>query len=202
MMVVVAVKRVHVQGRTRTVRKALKELASQVDIEIPHPWAAEFCSEVQSRTTREVDDDAGQGFVERHVSVTVALDSSPLPQRLGKRRAESDPDILDTVMIVDMDVTLTGHIDIEQPVTGDLVEHVIEKRYATRTRALTRPVEHDGDGNGRFQGGSGDARTALGQGNFSINGGRQGYTLGTGKATGRAAWQPSVSLDRRNASER
>lgn len=52
--------------------------------------------------------------------------------RLGQRLPDRDPDILDGVVRIDMQITLRFDLEIDQAMTCDLIQHVIEKRDAGR----------------------------------------------------------------------
>src|SRR5690348_17282436 len=67
--------------------------------------------EDEERTAGEVDDDARERFVERHVGVTEAADAALLAECLRERFAEDEADVFDGVVIVD--VRVAGGDDIE-----------------------------------------------------------------------------------------
>ena len=58
-----------------------------------------------------------------------------------KRLADRDPDVLDRVVEVDLDVTLRAHGQIEQAVLGEALEHVVEEGDPGRDLVLAGAVE-------------------------------------------------------------
>src|SRR6185437_10868916 len=64
-------------------------------------------------------------------------------ERLAQRLSERDPDILDGMVRVDVQIALRGDREIEHAVARDLIEHVIEKGDARRKRGLSGAVDVD-----------------------------------------------------------
>ncbi len=71
---------------------------------------------------------------------------------LGEGLAEGDADILDGMVVVDVQVAVAFDIQVDQPVTGDLVEHVLEERHTDGEARLAGAIEIDGDLDLGFQG--------------------------------------------------
>src|SRR5712692_7725760 len=63
--------------------------------------------------------------------------------RAGDRLAERDPDVLDRMVGVDLQIAFRLDIEIEHRVARDLIEHMIEKRHAGREGRLAAAVEVD-----------------------------------------------------------
>ena len=108
--------------------------------------------EFQPGTPGEVDHDARQGLVQRHVAVAVTGQALLVAPGLGQRLTDGDADILDRVVGVDMEVADGLHIEVDQPVAGDLVEHVIEEGHAGGEFPLSGAIEIETHGNLRLQG--------------------------------------------------
>ena len=62
--------------------------------------------------------------------MSVTTDTFLVSNGLGQCLSHSDTDILDGMMVVDMQITLRFYFQIDQTVTGDLIQHVVEKRNA------------------------------------------------------------------------
>ncbi len=62
---------------------------------------------------------------------------------LGEGLAEGDADVLDGVVVIDVQVALAFDIQVDQPVTGDLVEHVLEKGHADGESRLAGAIQID-----------------------------------------------------------
>ena len=108
--------------------------------------------EHQKRPAGNVDRDAGQRLVHRQVDVGVARDALHVAERLLHRLAERDADILGRVVVIDVQVALGPHRDVDQRVARQLVEHVVEKADAGRDRRRAAAVEVDRDGDVGFLG--------------------------------------------------
>ena len=72
---------------------------------------------------------------------------APLAERLIERLAEGDADVLGGVVLVDVQVALGAHGQVEARVARQAVEHVVEEADAGGDVAVTRAVqvEHDLD---------------------------------------------------------
>ena len=79
--------------------------------------------------------------------MTVTAHAFFIAYRFRKRLAERDSDILHGVMGIDMQIALGFDIEVDQTVTRDLVEHMVEKRHAGIQLLLTGAikVDHDAD---------------------------------------------------------
>ena len=94
--------------------------------------------EHQERPPRNVDRDAGQRLVHRHVHARIAGDALHVAERLLHRLAERDADVLGGVVVVDVQVALGLHGDVDARVAREQVEHVIEEADAGRDLATRR----------------------------------------------------------------
>src|SRR3546814_9487700 len=79
------------------------------------------------RPRRNVERDARQRLVHRAQRVAVAADAALVAQRLGDRLAHRDAGILDGMMLVDMEIAHRLHVEIDQRMSRELFEHMIEK---------------------------------------------------------------------------
>src|SRR5664279_934594 len=83
--------------------------------------------EDDERPAGEIDDRSRESLVERHVTGAEAFDSRARSERLVESLAESESDVLDGVMRVDVHVAGRPHGEIETCVPGDRLEHVGQK---------------------------------------------------------------------------
>ena len=104
MMAVYAIERLDVQREAGVSGQGLKELAHQLSVEGADPLGREFGPEDEERPARHVERDARQGLVHRQEAVGVAGQAALVAERLGKRLADGDADVLDRVVIVDVAV--------------------------------------------------------------------------------------------------
>ena len=60
--------------------------------------------------------------------------------RFGKGLPEGNATIFGTMMVIYLDITRTSDVNINQTMTHNLVEHVVDKRHTRIELALTSPV--------------------------------------------------------------
>ena len=94
--------------------------------------------------------------------MTVTKDAFFVAHRLGERLPQRDADVFDGVMIINMQIARGVDIQIDQAVTGNLIEHVIQERDPCRQFLLACAVQIDGDANLRLVGMAGDICSAHG----------------------------------------
>src|SRR5690606_10259424 len=136
---------VDVQRDLRVIDEAAEELGGEVDVEAADERARERHVPLQPGTSGEIDDDARERLVERNVGMAVATDALLVADRARDRLAERDADVLDRVVRVDVQVAFALDLQIDESVTRDLVEHVVEERHAAGELALAGAVEIDED---------------------------------------------------------
>ena len=77
--------------------------------------------------------------------VGIARDALHIAERLFERLTERDADILGGVVVIDVQVALGLHGDVDARVPRQEVEHVIEEADPGRDRRRAGAVEIDGD---------------------------------------------------------
>src|SRR5574343_1497962 len=152
MVGILAAQVVDVQRHAGMVNQAVEKFGHQINVEGDNRGTRELDVEFQARTAGKIDHDTRQGFVERHVAVTVAGQPLFIAPGLGQRLPESDADILDSVVGIDMQITLGVDIKVDQAMTGDLVEHVVEEGHAGGKFALAGTIEVETHGDLRLEG--------------------------------------------------
>lgn len=115
------------------------EIAAQVRGESPAEFFDESEGEVlgvgrssrsvefQLRAIAEVDDGSAQGFVHGDVGVAVASDARLVAQGLAEAFADDDAGIFHGVVEIDVDITIDLDLQINQRVSGEKSEHVVEE---------------------------------------------------------------------------
>ncbi len=89
----------------------------------------------------DIDHGRAQRLVQRHHRLAEAPDARAVAERLAKGAAEHDPDVLDGVMLVDMEIAAGLNRKVEEAVTGEALEHVVKEGHAGVDRAASRAVE-------------------------------------------------------------
>ena len=145
MMSVVSAQAVDMQCHLGVVDEALEKLVQQVHIKITDAGPRVVCMIFKAGTSGEIDDHARQRFVERYVGMSIAANTALVTNRPVDCLAQRDADILYRMMCVDMQIALRPDLDIQHAVTGNLVQHVVEKGHTRLKGTATASVEVDGN---------------------------------------------------------
>ena len=86
-----------------------------------------FCVDHRGAASSEVDCDDSQSFVHGHHEISRPKDAALAAQRLRKRLAEGDADVLQGVVLIHGEVAASPEIQIERAVTGQQFQHVVEE---------------------------------------------------------------------------
>lgn len=151
MVGIFALQVVDMQGHGSMVDEAVEELAKQVDIEVADAGARIFDTILKSRPPGKVYDDARQGFIERHIAVTVAAYAFFVADGLGKCLTQGDADVFHRVVGIDMQIALGDDIQIDQTMARHLIKHVLKKRHASIETRFTAAIQIDLHRNLGFQ---------------------------------------------------
>src|SRR5690349_6325722 len=162
MMRVQAAQVVDMQRNAGMIDEAAEKFDREIDVERADARTRERHVEFEARPSGKIDHDARQRFVERHVRVSVAANALLVADGLCNGLAKRDADVFDGMVVVDMRIAMRFDVQIDQPVTGDLVEHVIEERHARGQLLLTGAVQVDRCTDLRFAGVANDFRKAHG----------------------------------------
>lgn len=141
----------NMQGHAGMIDQPLEKLVNEINIELTNHCPRKGDIEFQPRPAGKVDHDARQGLVKRNVAMAITGQSLFVTPGLGQRLPDGDTDILHRVMRIDMEIAIGLHIKIDQAMTGNLVEHVVEERYASGKLALTGAIKIETHGNLRLQ---------------------------------------------------
>ena len=110
----------------------------------------------------EIDGRGDQRFFHRQREVAVAADAGFVAEGLLERLADGDADVFDGVVLIDVQIALGLHVQIDGCMLGQKREHVIEKTDAGGDVADARAIEIELDADLRFSG-------------FAIDGGGAGH---------------------------
>ena len=94
--------------------------------------------------------------------MTEAMNAAPVAKGLGEGLSHSDTHILIGVVVVDMGVARGIDVQIDQTMTADLMQHVVEKRHSGDGVALPRAIEIQPDPHIGFAGDAMDLTCAHG----------------------------------------
>jgi len=149
---VVALEVIDVDGDQRVIDESLEEFMHQIEVELTHHGPRPFTLEKKAGPAGEIDHHPRQGLIEWYIGVSVPTDCALVSDRLGKGLAEGDPNILDGVMPIDMEITAGPDLKVDQAVTRNLIEHVV-KEWKTRVEgSFARAIKPNGHLNLRLRG--------------------------------------------------
>ena len=83
--------------------------------------------------------------------MAIARDAFAITQGFCKRLAQRDTDIFDAVVVINMYIAIAVDVKIEQPMTSNLFQHVLEERHFGVEPTLTLAIERKLHGNTGFQ---------------------------------------------------
>jgi len=130
MVVVLAVVVPDVQGEPAELGEGLEPFLEQLGVHRAELGLGEVHLPDQVRPVGGVERHLGQRLVHRDEGATVAADAGAVAQCLGQALAQHDARILGRVMIVDVQVALGPQRDVDQAVSAQLLEHVVEEADA------------------------------------------------------------------------
>src|SRR5207248_11718879 len=99
----------------------------QFALQITDQATADFGIDHNSSASAEIDRGEAKRLVHSHQELAGAQDTFLISQRLVECFTESDPDIFNRVVLIDIEIALAGELQIESPVSRKQLEHVIEE---------------------------------------------------------------------------
>ena len=126
-------------------REGLEPFANELGVELADLLAGELRPEHQEGPARDIDGDAAQRLVHGQMHTRVAGYALLVAEGLQEGLAQRDADILDGVMLVDMQVTLASHCDVEQSVAREKLQHMVEEADAGLDLGRTCAIEGEAD---------------------------------------------------------
>ena len=117
------------QGEAGVVGHRYVELLHQLGVVAADLVSGDREAPAQVRPTRAIQGHLHQGLIEGRQEVPEAVDAAAVPKGLGEGLPEGDAHVLVGVVVVDVGVARGADLQIDQAVTADLVEHVIEEGH-------------------------------------------------------------------------
>src|SRR2546428_6557973 len=149
------------------------------------------------RPAAQVDGDVHEALVHRDRDRGIAGDPFAASERGVQRAPEREADVLHGVVLIHVEVAFRLQREVEQPVHGDELEHVIEERQARSDIGLAFPIEPQGDLDvgllalSHLSRGARAHRRAAGAANtFSRAAMKRPFSAGMPMETRRQPWQP------------
>ena len=102
---------------------------------------------VSLSTTAKVESTQDEGFIHWDRRIPVAGNTRFVAKRLAQRHPEDNPDILDRVVVIDVQIPTRVDGQINQTMPCDLGEHVLEEADASGEGGCALSIEVDGEVN-------------------------------------------------------
>ena len=125
-----AVKRLHMHIRSCATREALEKVVSEFGLKISNQPGAYLRLYNGRGSSAQINSRQAERLVHRHEKVTGAQYAFAISQRLIESLAQSDADILDAVVLIDIQVAIAFETKIERSVACKELQHVIEEANA------------------------------------------------------------------------
>lgn len=127
--------------------ESMKELAHQLCVERANLLSGKIDLPDQKRASRNIKSGTHQCVVHRKQTRAIAHDTALVADRLSNGLTQSDANVLDGVMVVDMQIALAANCHVDQGVPGQLVKHVVKEPHAGSHVILSGAIEIDRHGN-------------------------------------------------------
>ncbi len=142
---------INVQRHAGMIDQPVEKLAEQIDIKLADTGAGKWHVILEARTSGQIDHHPRQGFIKRHIAVPVAGQPLLVAPGRSQRLTERDTDIFDGMVRINVQITFRLNIQINQAMSGNLIQHVVEKGNAGGEIALTGTIKIETHGNLRLQ---------------------------------------------------
>src|SRR5579863_650586 len=127
-----AVNDLDVHVATCGAREAFKEIVDQFALQIADLPVAHLRVNDRRGATSKINRGERKRFIHRHQKVAGAQNASFSAERQAEGFTQRDPDILDGVVLIYVEITPGVNFEIKRAVAGKQLEHVIEEAYAGR----------------------------------------------------------------------
>jgi hypothetical protein len=133
-------------------RETLEEIFEQLSLKITDVGRRDFRADDAVRAAAEIHGGGRERFVHRHEEVSGTEDATLGAKRFCDGVAECYTHILDSVMLVHVEVPFGGDVEIESAVARDKIKHVIEEPNAGGDAGFSAAVEIQPETDVRFVG--------------------------------------------------
>src|SRR5205085_1511202 len=133
-------------GQSRIGGQGTKELGRQKNVVVTQHlplWNINAVPKVG--TPRDIDHAPDEGLVEWHHGIPITANPGPVAKRLGDGLAEDDTGVFHRMVTVHVQVAPTLDGEIEQSVTSQSLEHVVEEADAGMDLGVASAVQIDED---------------------------------------------------------
>ena len=161
-----AVENAEMDVGARGLRKSLEEILDELGLEIADQARGEFRFDDTESAAAKIDSGRGESFVHGHEEIAGPEDAFAIPEGGIDGLTESNADVFDGVMLIDVEIAGCFEAQIEPAVAGDKVEHMVEKGDAGGDFGFAAAVEIQAEGDFGF---FGDTRDGGGSGHGDLS---------------------------------
>lgn len=122
-----AISKIYVKCNTRIYRQCLHEFFRQLDVESPQTSLGQVCVKNEKGPAAEIHRNLGQCLIHGNNRMPIAPDSFGCAHSLEKGFAKAYAHIFYGMVGVNMEVADGLDVQIEQPVAGQVIQHMIEE---------------------------------------------------------------------------
>ena len=116
---------IDVQSYSGVVYKTTEELDAQIYVKVTHACTGKRNVELQAWTTGKIDNNTRKSFVQRDVGVAIASNARFIANRLCKCLTQGDANVLNGMVVINMGIALSDHLEVNHAVTGNLIQHMV-----------------------------------------------------------------------------
>ncbi len=131
MVIFFAAEQLDVKGHAGGIDQCLKEFMKKPCADAACLPFRQLGTPSQVRSAGEVDDDAGECLIEGDASHAEASDPALVAKSFFACLAKRESQILQSMVCVDFEISVTGHVERETSMTCKGVQHMIQERDAT-----------------------------------------------------------------------
>ena len=126
---------------------SMEELFHQLGGKGPDAAIPDVEVDIRLSTTAKVERAQHEGFIHWDSGISVTGNTRLVAKGLAQRHPEDNPDILDRVVVIDVEIPTRVDGQINQTMPGDLGEHVLEEADAGGEGGCALSIEVDGEVN-------------------------------------------------------
>ena len=140
-----------VDCRAQRTGKCEHEFLHQLGIEIAHFLRGDGQIPAQRGAAGNVHRGEHQRLVHGQNHAAIAPDAAPLAQRLIERAPQRDANVFRGVVEIHIGIAFAGEFQIEIPVPGEQLQHVVQKAAAGLHRVFPLAIQFQGERDARFR---------------------------------------------------
>jgi hypothetical protein len=150
MVVVLSIKRFHMQSEGRLSDEGLKKFADQFGVEVADLGGIKSRPPDETWPPGNIERHPRQRFIHHQMDVGEADDTALIAERRRDGLAQSNANIFYAMVMIHLQIAFCGDFEIDERMPRQLLEHVIEKTDSGCKLGHAGTVQNDGDGDFGF----------------------------------------------------